>query len=104
MMEEAPEKVLVPSVCIWEICLAHQKGRLGFTFEDVREGINRMVNSPGFRAVDLTPEMAISARLLEFRHEDPADRFIAATAHVLGVPLATADPKLHNLPWLKTIQ
>ena len=48
--------------------------------------------------------MAIAARTLTFNHEDPADRFIGATAHVLGVPLATADPKLHNLPWLKTIQ
>lgn len=103
-MEANPENVYVSAVCIWEICLAHQKGRLGLKFADLKEGVFRMVTAPGFKFIELTPAMAVSARTLEFRHEDPADRFIAATAHVLGVPLATADPLLQNLPWLQTIQ
>jgi PIN domain nuclease of toxin-antitoxin system len=41
---------------------------------------------------------------LEFKHNDPAYRFIAATAAHHGLVLATADTNLTGLPWLKTLR
>lgn len=47
--------------------------------------------------VPIDAEIAILSRTLPFEHEDPADRFIAATAFSRGVPLATSDARLLSL-------
>ena len=52
----------------------------------------------------LTYEIAVLSRQLEFSHQDPADRFIAATAIYLNLYLATVDNRLTELDWLSTIQ
>jgi len=103
-IEQKPEEVFISSITLWEMALAHQKGRLGLQVQNLHADLLEVVDEIGIRIVDLTAEHAILARTLEFDHHDPADRFIAATAFALQKPLATADPKLHNLPWLKTIQ
>ena len=56
------------------------------------------------KVIPLDLEIALLSRSLPYRHEDPADRFIAATAHRLGVPLATSDARLLGLPWLLTLE
>lgn len=55
------------------------------------------------RPAPLTHEISILSRSLEFKHTDPADRFIAATAAHHGLVLATADTNLTGLAWLKTV-
>ena len=42
----------------------------------------------------VTHEIARQSRLVDVHHEDPADRFLAATAKVLGLTLVTADKRL----------
>ena len=42
----------------------------------------------------LTHEIAIMSRQLAMPHQDPADRFLAATARVLDLTLVTADKRL----------
>ena len=37
-------------------------------------------------------------------HDDPADRFIAATSLDLKAPLLTKDRLLHDLEWLQTVR
>jgi len=54
------------------------------------------------RVIPIDTDIAILSRTLEFSHSDPADRYIAATAFKCGVPLATVDPRLQELTWLKT--
>jgi PIN domain nuclease of toxin-antitoxin system len=54
--------------------------------------------------VDLSKEIAILSRTLLFKHEGRADRFIAATAFHLSVPLATSDERLIALPWMLKVQ
>ena len=44
----------------------------------------------------LTHDIAIRSRTLNLAHEDPADRFIGATAAVCGHTLITADHRLLN--------
>lgn len=53
-----------------------------------------------FRIVQLDEEIAMLARTLPFNHDDPADRFIAATSYRLMCPLATVDDRLRKLEWL----
>ena len=46
------------------------------------------------REAPLTREVASASRSLDLPHEDPADRFIAATAMVYDLTLVTADERL----------
>jgi PIN domain nuclease of toxin-antitoxin system len=39
-------------------------------------------------------EIAIRSRLVDLPHQDPADRFIAATAIIYGLTLVTADGQI----------
>jgi PIN domain nuclease of toxin-antitoxin system len=52
----------------------------------------------------LTYEIVMLSRQLELPHQDPADRFIAATAVHLDLALATVDNRLVGFDWLSTLQ
>ena len=49
------------------------------------------------REAPLTHEIVVAALGLALSHQDPADRFLAATASVLGLTLVTADQRLLGL-------
>ena len=51
----------------------------------------------------LTKEIAILSRQIQLPHQDPADRFIAATALHYQLTLATVDRHLTNASWLPTL-
>jgi PIN domain nuclease of toxin-antitoxin system len=51
----------------------------------------------------LTRQVAIESRLVRLSHDDPADRFIAATAIVHDLVLVTADERLLEAPDLRTL-
>lgn len=65
--------------------------------------VRDMLNRYPLTVVSIDIEIALLSRSLPFAHDDPADRFIAATAHRLASPLATCDQRLMALPWLQTI-
>jgi PIN domain nuclease of toxin-antitoxin system len=56
----------------------------------------------GIREIPLTGEIAIIAVGLEALHNDPADRFIAATAIAYDASLMTADERL--LTWRSKVK
>jgi PIN domain nuclease of toxin-antitoxin system len=56
-----------------------------------------------FHEAPLTHEIALAARELPFPHQDPADRFLAATALVLHLTLVTADARLQGLGEIATL-
>ena len=45
----------------------------------------------------------LAADQLPLSHSDPADRFLVATAEVLGLTLVTADERLLGLGEIKTL-
>lgn len=55
------------------------------------------------RECPLTHEIALAAHQLSWRHRDPADRFLAATAQVLDLTLVTADERLLALKNIATM-
>lgn len=101
LSREASAAVL-SAASIWEITMLLEKGRLS-----VRGEPNSTIGAWRRRypvpIIPIDSEIALLSRTLPFAHEDPADRFIAATAHKLGVPLATSDARLLSLPWLRTL-
>ncbi len=50
-----------------------------------------------------TNEIVLAARHQPVPHPDPADRFLAVTAQVLGLTLVTADERLLGLGEIATV-
>jgi PIN domain nuclease of toxin-antitoxin system len=46
------------------------------------------------REAPLTHDVTMESRVLDLPHQDPADRFLAATARVYDLTLVTADDRL----------
>ena len=67
---------------------------------DPEDAVRAWIDANGTRVLPLDEETAFLARSLPFVHEDPADRFIAATAVRHGCPLATLDARLRGLHFL----
>ena len=70
-----------------------ERGRLTIT-TTAAEWVQRMVQAIPRREAPLTHDIAVMSRQLALSHHDPADRFLAATALVMGLTLVTADERL----------
>jgi len=80
-------------ISVWEALLLAERGRVRVDSTPT-EWVERMVRALPRREAALTHDIAVASRQLTLAHEDPADRFLAATAKVLGLTLVTADERL----------
>ena len=96
--DPANENWLSP-ISTWEALLLHTKGKIHLSV-DLVEWLAE--STAGLREAPLTHEIALVAQQLQL-HQDPADRFIAATAYVLDLTLVTADERLLGLANIKTL-
>jgi PIN domain nuclease of toxin-antitoxin system len=87
-------------ISTWEALTLNAKGRIRLT-SNLEEWVAR-ATAP-FREAPLTHEIALVARQLSLPHQDPADRFLAATAQVLNLTLVTADSRLLGLGEIATL-
>lgn len=68
-----------------------------------RRWVERALERVPARDAPLTREVALRSRELELPHNDPADRFLAATALTHGLTLVTVDEHLASAAWLPTL-
>ena len=87
-------------ISTWEALILHQKGRL-FLAQDLDAWVAK--STAPFRQALLTHEIVNESRRLFLPQRDPADRFLAATAKVLGLTLVTADTNLLGLGDIATL-
>jgi PIN domain nuclease of toxin-antitoxin system len=80
--------------------MLERKGRLKFS-GDLLSALGESIMQ--FQEAPLTHEIAALAERLPLAHRDPADRFLAATAKVHGMALATHDKHLLNLIEISTL-
>jgi len=81
------------SISVWELLILAKKGRLLFQIDPV-QWIARSFETGSYREAPVNREVAIRSRTVDVPHEDPADRFLAATAVVFELTLVTADERL----------
>ncbi|MEO6326720.1 MAG: type II toxin-antitoxin system VapC family toxin [Thermoanaerobaculia bacterium] len=87
-------------VSVWELLILSEKGAIKLD-RPVTAWVEAALAAPGtLRDAPLTREIAIESRNVPLSHQDPADRFIAATAIVNGLTLVTADERLLAVPRL----
>jgi PIN domain nuclease of toxin-antitoxin system len=85
-------ELAVPAIAFWEVGLLQARGRLQLSMP-VREWRNAVL-AAGAVELPLDGDVALRAPDLMGLHDDPADRFIVATALVHEATLITADERL----------
>jgi PIN domain nuclease of toxin-antitoxin system len=93
------ERWLSP-VSIWEALTLNAKGRIRLP-DDISAWVAQ--STANFLEAPLTHEIALAAGQLPWKHNDPADRFLAATAQLLRLTLVTADVSLLGLGDISTL-
>ena len=96
----AAGQVAVPAIAFWEIGMLQARGRLKLPVP-LREWRNEVLLA-GAIELPIDGEVAIRALGLAGLPEDPADRFIVATAIMNDAALITADEKL--LGWSNVLE
>jgi PIN domain nuclease of toxin-antitoxin system len=90
------------SISIWEALLLAEKGRISLRL-DSAAWIDQSIDALAIKEAPLNREIAILIRKIDLLHQDPADRFIAATAVHHQLQLATVDAHLTGANWLETL-
>lgn len=87
-------------ISTWEALMLNATGRIRLT-GDLTNWVQR-ATAPMHEA-PLTHEIALAAQQLVLVRQDPADRFLAATAMILDLTLVTADKDLLGLGEIATL-
>ena len=89
-------------ISVWEVLLLTEKGRISLQ-SDAATWIDQSLKALSIHEAALNHQIAILSRQVNLSHQDPADRFIAATALHYQLQLATVDARLTNVDWLQTL-
>ena len=99
----APANTLALSpVSVWEALVLADKGRV-VLHPDPWSWIRTALTVRPMNETPVTFEVAFGSRSIRLGHDDPADRFIAATAMVHDLTLVTADAALLECPDIKVM-
>jgi PIN domain nuclease of toxin-antitoxin system len=89
-LENPGNEIWISPITTWEIIILAEKGRVELDDEPVA-WMENVLNSMPFQQATVNHEVAMQSRLIKLPHQDPADRFIAASAVVYDLILVTAD-------------
>ena len=86
--------VYVSAISLLEVARKEAKGELVFGMA-ISKWFDAALLSKRIGVLEITPEIAIDAtRLPSWRHKDPADQIIVATARLHGLKIVTSDSKI----------
>ena len=100
-LDSRPGDCWLSPISIWELGMLAQKGRIQLGSE-LRTWVSEALKVFPLRIADLNREVALSSLEVRLPHRDPSDRFLAATAQVFDLTLATVDQRLISARWLST--
>lgn len=102
-LTEPANALALSPVSVWEALMLAQKGRV-LLQPDPWSWIRTALTVAPVREIPVTFEVALGSRTVRLGHDDPADRFIAASAMVHGLTLVTADNSLLRCPDIRVLQ
>lgn len=95
-LEADTNEIWLSPITTWEILMLSEKGRIEIQGGDAVKWMKKILNTLPFKEAPLNHEVAFKSRQIQLPHQDPADRFLVATALVYGLKLVTADAKILN--------
>lgn len=80
-------------ISAWEILLLAEKGRIALGSDSIKS-VREIFREVPLKEAPINLEVAVKTRSVNLPHQDPADRFLAATAAVYDLTLVTADARI----------
>lgn len=80
-------------ISVWEILLLAEKSRISLGSDNVKS-VRDIFREIPLKEAPINLEVAVQSRFVNLPHQDPADRFLAATAAVYDLTLVTADTRI----------
>ncbi len=95
------QELWLSSISIWEILILSEKKKIRLA-DDPITWIYKALRLSPVKEVSVSIEIAIKSRGIPLPHQDPADRFLAATALVHDLILLTCDEMLLECKAIQT--
>ena len=95
-------QIWLSPISVWETLILAEKGKLSLKPEPI-SWIQQSLKRWPIKEAPLNIQVSIRSRQLDLPHQDPADRFISATALIYDLTLMTIDERLISAPWLPTL-
>lgn len=92
-LREPDNELWVSAISVWELLLLVEEGRVVID-GDPHAWIEAAWSTAPIREAPVNREVAVRSRSVRLPHQDPADRFLAATADVFDLTLVTDDRHL----------
>lgn len=102
-LASARNELWLSPVSVWEALLLAEAGRISLP-PDPHRFLENVLAEQGYREAPLSHEIALESRRLSLATEDPADRFLAATARIHDLTLVTADERLLACREIRTLK
>ncbi|MGH7564871.1 MAG: type II toxin-antitoxin system VapC family toxin [Gemmatimonadota bacterium] len=93
ILQDSQNEIWLSPISVWEVLLLVEKGRMGLDREP-EQWVHDALSVSRLKEATLNDRVAIRSRSVELPHQDPADRFLAATAEVFELTLVTDDERL----------
>lgn len=93
LLEATTTELWLSPISIWESMMLERGRKIRLEPNPLRWARDTLAAFP-FHEAPLNHEVALRSRAIVIDHEDPADRFLAATAAVYDLTLLTADKRL----------
>jgi len=92
---DARNELWLSPISVWEFLLLVRRGRVALGAHlRADQWVEAALARAPMHDAPLNREVAVRSRTMRVPHEDPADRFLAATAEVYELTLVTADDRL----------
>ncbi len=103
LIESDRNELFLSPISVWEVLILAERGRLDLR-PDPQSWTREALNAFPIIEAAFNTEIAIQSRSIDLPHDDPADRFLAATARVYKAVLVTRDRRLLQSNAVETFQ
>ena len=94
-LTDSRNELWLSPISVWEFLLLAEHGRVRAKGGlQPRDWTDAALSRVPMHDAALTRDVALASRSVRLDHQDPADRFLAATAEVYELTLVTADERL----------
>jgi PIN domain nuclease of toxin-antitoxin system len=102
ILKDSSNELFISSISVWEFLVLLEKKRI-LIANSLEDWLNIAILEANIIEIPIDREIAIESRRLKLPQQDPADRFIAATASIHSLTLITSDDKLAGSKELSTL-